>query len=131
MYPYASVVTLAAAVLFNFLAFQVGKARVKHGVPAPGADGPPEFMRRYRTHMNTVEQAIVFLPVLWLCAIWVGDVWAGLGGAAWLAGRILYARGYYEDPKKRGAGFVIALAATAAMGLAAACSMVIFLFAGY
>lgn len=118
MYPYASLVTLAAAVLFNFLAFQVGKARVKHGVPAPNPDGPPEFQRRYRTHMNTVEQAIVFLPVLWACAIWVGDVWAGLGGAVWLAGRILYARGYYEDAKKRGLGFVIAMAATAAMGVA-------------
>lgn len=125
MYTFASLVTLAAAILFNTLAFQVGKARVKHGVPAPAVDGPPEFQRRYRTHMNTIEQAIVFLPVLWLCAIWVGDVWAGLGGAVWLAGRILYARGYYDDPKKRGAGFVIALAATAAMGMATAIAIVL------
>jgi glutathione S-transferase len=125
MYPFASLVTLAAAVLFNFLAFQVGKARAKHGVPAPASDGPPEFMRRYRTHMNTVEQAIVFLPALWMCAIWVGDEWAGLGGAIWLAGRVLYVRGYYEDAKKRAAGFVISLAASAAMGVASFVAIVL------
>jgi glutathione S-transferase len=120
MYPYASLATLAAAVLFNYLAFQVGKARVKYGVPAPSGDGPPEFLRRARAHMNTVEQAIVFLPALWMCAIWVGDMWAGIGGAVWLLGRVLYVRGYYEDATKRSVGFVIALAASAAMGVAAA-----------
>jgi glutathione S-transferase len=129
MYPYASLVTIAAAVMLNFLAYKVGQARVKHGVTLPSDDGPPEFRRRYRAHMNTVEQAVVGLPAIWMCAIWVGDAWAGLGGAVWLLGRALYTRGYYEDPKKRGAGFLIALAATAAMGVAATVSTLLFLLA--
>jgi uncharacterized membrane protein YecN with MAPEG domain len=123
MYPYASLATIAAAVLLNFLAYQVGRARVIYGAPLPGSDGPPEFLRRYRAHMNTVEQAVVGLSAIWMCAIWVGDFWGGLGGAVWVLGRILYARGYYEDPKKRMPGFLISLAASAAMGLAACVSI--------
>jgi uncharacterized membrane protein YecN with MAPEG domain len=120
MYPYASLATIAAAVLLNVLAYQVGRARFIYGAPLPGSDGPPEFQRRYRAHMNMVEQAAVGLPAIWMCAIWVGDLWGGLGGAVWVLGRILYARGYYVDSKNRMPGFFISLAASAAMGLAAA-----------
>ncbi len=119
MYPYASLATTAALTLYTVLCFKVGSARGKYAVPAPTTDGPPEFLRYLRVQMNTLEQIVVALPAIWLCAIWVGDPWAGIGGAVWIAGRALYARGYYADPKKRGAGFMIAMFASTAMLLAA------------
>ncbi|MBL0929967.1 MAG: MAPEG family protein [Alphaproteobacteria bacterium] len=119
MYVYASLATIAALTLYTVLCFKVGSARGKYAVPAPATDGPPEFLRYLRVQMNTLEQIVVALPAIWLCAIWVGDPWAGIGGAVWIAGRALYARGYYADPKKRGAGFMIAMFASTAMLLAA------------
>lgn len=120
MYPYASLATIACLAVYTVLAFNVGGARVKYKVPAPATDGPPEFLVRLRVQMNTLEQLALALPAIWLCAIWVGDLWAGLGGAIWALGRVLYARGYYADPKKRGPGFGIAFFAAIGMLVAAA-----------
>jgi glutathione S-transferase len=119
MYPYASLATIAALVLYTVLSFKVGVARGKYAVPAPTTDGPPEFQRYLRVQMNTLEQIALALPAIWLCAIWVGDTWAGIGGAIWIAGRALYARAYYADPKTRGPGFMIGMAASTAMLIAA------------
>ncbi len=65
-----------------------------------------------RVQVNTVEQIIVFLPALWMCAVLLGDRWAALGGAIWVLGRIIYALAYYRDPAKRSVGFMITLLAT-------------------
>ena len=119
MYPYASLATIACVAVYTVVAFNVGGARVKYKVPAPSTDGPPEFLVRLRVQMNTLEQLALALPAIWLCAVWVGDSWAGLGGAVWALGRVMYARGYYTDPKKRSAGFMIAFIAAMAMLVAA------------
>jgi glutathione S-transferase len=52
---------------------------------------------------------------LWLCAMFLGDQWAAAGGLLWCVGRVLYALGYYKDPAKREAGFVIGMLACAAL----------------
>ena len=38
----------------------------------------------------------IFLPSLWLFAIYISDIGAALLGRAWIAGRILYLIGYSE-----------------------------------
>ena len=68
--------------------------------------------------MNTLEQLAMVLPVLWLCAVWAGDTYAAAGGAVWAAARVIYGVAYRQDPKKRGAGFIIGLTATLLMALA-------------
>jgi glutathione S-transferase len=35
-----------------------------------------------------------------------------MGGIIWLVGRMLYALGYYNEPKKRALGFVVSMMAT-------------------
>ncbi len=103
--------TLAVLLLF-WLTFNVGRARARFKIDAPATDGPPAFLSVLRVHANTVEQLVLFLPALWLCAVFYSDRFAALCAVAWLAGRILYAVGYYRDPAKRGPGFGIALLAT-------------------
>jgi glutathione S-transferase len=115
--------TLATLLLCLWTMYRVGKARGQYGVKAPAVDGPPEFSRVLRVQVNTVEQMLLFLPALWLCALFLGDYWAAAGGAIWIVGRILYALGYYSEAKKRSAGFGIALFALTALMLGTAAGL--------
>ena len=84
-------------------------------VMAPSMDGPPAFQSAQRVQVNTLEQLPLALAPLWLCAVYLGDAWGAAGGLLWCVGRVLYALGYYRDPTKREAGFVIGLLACAAL----------------
>lgn len=106
-FPFTSLATLLAAAVYFALTVIVGRARLRYKVAAPAVAGPPDFERRLRVQMNTVEQIVVFLPVLWLCAVWVGDIPAAAGGLVWSVGRVLYAKGYYAAPEKRTIGFAL------------------------
>ena len=65
--------------------------------------------------MNTLEWMPIFLPSLWLFAIYISDAGAALLGLVWIAGRVLYLVGYSQAAAKRGPGF--AVQATAAIML--------------
>ncbi len=110
-----ALVTIAAIFYTFVLSARVGALRVKTGVAAPATSGDPIFERAFRVHMNTVEQLVMFLPVLWLSVQVIGDAWTGLIGVVWLAGRIFYASGYMKNPTKRGPGMLITLSATLAL----------------
>ncbi|PRC93741.1 MAPEG family protein [Solimicrobium silvestre] len=107
--------TLASVLMYIWVFAKVGKARGVHKVPAPLTDGPVEFLIALRVQANTVEQLIIFLPLLWLCCIFMSDQIAAILGAIWVVGRILYALGYYQAPDKRSLGFLIS--SVAAIGL--------------
>src|ERR1035438_8092300 len=92
----------------------VAKARAKFGVKAPAIIGNPDFERVFRVQMNTLEWMPIFLPALWLFAIYISDPIAAALGVVWIAGRVLYLTGYSQAADKRGRGFGIqALAAIA------------------
>ncbi|MDQ6646566.1 MAG: MAPEG family protein, partial [Pseudomonadota bacterium] len=86
----------------------------------------PAFDRAYRVQMNTLEQTVMFLPLLWLAANYGFTGWAGIAGLVWLVGRLWYAVAYFRDPAKRGPGFglstlgSLALLIMAVIGLARA-----------
>ena len=100
-------VTLAAILMYAWVLYNVGKARGKFGIHAPACDGPVEFLSVMRVQANTVEQMVAFFPVLWTCAVFYNDVFAAVCGAVWVIARIMYALGYYQDPKKRSNGFLL------------------------
>lgn len=106
MEPIAVVTVLAVFQVFSF-AFLVGKQRVKHGVKAPAITGDAEFERAFRVHQNTVEQMVIFIPVLWLFGYYVHAlIGAGLG-LVFVISRIIYRKSYLNDPTSRTAGFGI------------------------
>jgi len=107
--PYTAFITLLDIGLYFVLTYNVGRARGKHKVVAPSTDGPEVFQRVMRVHVNTVEQLLMHLPLLWLAACAMDDVFAASFGAVWLLSRILYARGYYRKAKSRMKGFVIGI----------------------
>lgn len=107
--PYTAFVTLLDMALYSIITFNVSRARGKYKVSAPNVDGPDIFQRIFRTQMNTVEQLVIHLPLLWIAAFSMDDVFAASFGAIWLFGRILYARGYYRKAKSRAKGFIISM----------------------
>jgi glutathione S-transferase len=112
MFPWVSLVTIAALILFFVVTINVGRARVKYGVKPPEMSGEPAFERVLRVQQNTLEQLVLFLPALWIFAGFVQPNTAAIIGAVWVIGRILYAWGYYQAAEKRGPGFGISSLAT-------------------
>jgi glutathione S-transferase len=105
-------VTALVLLMYLVLGAMVSRARGMFGIPAPTSTGDPRFERIYRVHQNTAEQLILFLPSLWMFAVYVSDLWAGLIGLVFLVGRALYATAYYADAGKRTLGFMISIAAS-------------------
>jgi glutathione S-transferase len=114
-----ALVTLLALILYFWLGFRVGQARVKFGVKAPATTGHPDFERTFRIQMNTLEWMPIFLPAIWLAAIYVSDIGAALVGVVWIVGRVLYMRGYAEAAEKRETGFFVQAIAGGLLWLAA------------
>lgn len=119
-YPFTTLALVAALFIYFGLAVNVGRARAKWGVPAPQASGHPEFDKRYRVQMNTLEQLALFVPGVILCAPVQGDLFTAVLAGIWCVGRIVFALAYYNDPAKRGPGFAMTLIPSLMMIIAGA-----------
>jgi glutathione S-transferase len=119
MYNLTALVTCLAIAVYFFSSILVSRARVKFGVKLPAISGNPDFERVFRAQMNTLEWLPIFLPSLWLFAIYIGDAIAAALGAVWVIGRILYVLGYAKAVEKRGPGFAIQATATIVLWLGA------------
>lgn len=112
-YPVAVVTLLCSLMIFG-MSLTVAMTHKKTGILAPAMTGDPLLERTIRAHSNTLEWLPVFLPSMWLFAIYWSPAWAAALGALWLVGRIAYFVGYRAAPLKRYPGFFIqALAAFA------------------
>ena len=107
MLHYTAIVTLLAVAFYFFISTRVAAARARFNVKLPATTGDPGFERVYRVQMNTLEWMPIFLPLLWLSAIYFSDIASALVGVLWLVGRILYFRGYSVAVEKRLPGFLI------------------------
>jgi glutathione S-transferase len=114
-----AIVTLAALFFYAVMIANVGRARDRYGIKAPSVVGHPDFERVHRVQQNTLEQLALFLPALWLCAIFLSPVAASAVGVLWILGRIVYAIGYTRAASKRGLGFLITFLAFSALWLGA------------
>jgi glutathione S-transferase len=117
LYPYATLVTILALLVYFWMSTQVARARSKSGIRAPVMIGDPLLERANRAHLNTLEWMPLFLVPLWLFAFYWGDVAAAAVGLVWIIGRIVYQRAYVADPSKRGTGFLIQFLAVVALML--------------
>ena len=107
MYHFTALVSLLAILFYFFTSARVARARAKYKIAPPAIAGDPDFERVFRVHMNTLEWLPIFLPSLWLFAIYISDVWAAVCGLVWIAGRVVYMIGYEQAAPKRSPGFLI------------------------
>ena len=119
MFHFTALVTCLAILFYFLTGMQVAKARASFGIKAPAISGNPDFERVFRVQMNTLEWLPIFLPALWLFAIYIGDAIAAALGLVWIAGRILYMSGYSKAAQKRGPGFAIQAGAAILLWLGA------------
>src|ERR1700687_2666528 len=119
MFHFTALVTCLAILFYFFTGIQVSKARVAFGIKVPATSGNPDFERVFRVQMNTLEWMPIFLPSLWLFAIYISDPFAAGLGVVWVAGRVLYMTGYSQAAAKRGRGFGIQAGAAILLWLGA------------
>lgn len=100
-----ALVTVLSLLLLLWKIVRVGGARAKFGIEAPAVTGHPEFERHFRVQMNMIEGLVIFLPSLWLFAIYWNDLIAAALGAVFLIGRVVYMLAYVKEPKSRSIGF--------------------------
>ncbi|MHB8528319.1 MAG: MAPEG family protein [Caulobacteraceae bacterium] len=100
-----AIVSLLALTLYFVMGLRVGRARGAFKIVAPAVTGHPDFERRYRVQMNTLEWLPLFLVSLWLFALAWNDRVAAAIGVVWIVGRILYMVSYSKDAATRGPGF--------------------------
>ena len=103
-----AVITLLCVHLQLWTAYLVAKARGRYGIQAPATSGHPEFERAFRVQMNTLEASLMFLPALWVAALFGTPAVVAVAGAVWLVGRVLYGVGYLRAAARRSGGFVVA-----------------------
>ncbi len=107
--PFTGFVTLLDMLIYMIFMVNVSRARTEYNVKAPHTEGPEPFLRVLRVQQNTVEQLIFHLPILWIAAFAMDDVFAASLGAIWCFSRGVYARGYYQKAKRRAKGFIIGM----------------------
>jgi len=106
-----ALITLATLALLFGCAWYVGVARGRYKINAPATTGPEGFERAFRVQMNTLENVVLFLPAMWLTAIYFSPRIAAVIGAVWVVARLWYAVAYARNPKARGTPFVVAFIA--------------------
>src|SRR5437879_12823820 len=119
MYHFTALVTCLAILVYFYSSILVSRARGKFGVKLPAISGNADFERVFRAQMNTLEWMPIFLPSLWLFAIYIGDIFAAGLGVVWIVGRILYWNGYRQAANKRSMGFAVQALACFALCLGA------------
>jgi glutathione S-transferase len=116
---YVALVTLLTAMVYFWMATEVARTRTKVGILPPAMVGDPKLERTIRAHSNTLEWLPIFLPALWLFAVYWNSTVAAALGLLWVIGRVVYFLGYVRAPLKRYPGFFIQALATAALVLGA------------
>jgi glutathione S-transferase len=119
MYLLTALISCLAVAVYFASSILVSRARTAYGIKAPAITGNPDFERVFRAQMNTLEWMPIFLPALWLFAIYVSDALAAVIGLVWIVGRILYIVSYSMAANKRGPGFGIQAFAAIALWLGA------------
>jgi glutathione S-transferase len=117
-------VTLLAILIAIGTAILVARTRRTTGIQPPVMTGDPRLDRALRVQGNTVEGFIVFLPALWLAALYFQGWVPPVIGLAWCLGRIAYAVGYMSDASRRHIGFAICMFAVLILVVLAAIGIV-------
>lgn len=113
-----ALVTLLILIQYLYFTIRAGVARGKK-IVAPAMSGSEVFERHLRVQLNTLEQMMITLPAMWLCAHFYRTDAAAIFGTAFIIGRFIYSASYLKDPAKRAPGFIISFLSNVLLILAA------------
>eukprot|EP01027_Heterolobosea_sp_BB2_P005992 GEZU01009114.1.p1 GENE.GEZU01009114.1~~GEZU01009114.1.p1 ORF type:complete len:135 (+),score=25.41 GEZU01009114.1:122-526(+) len=109
--PLTGIIMSASIVQLEAMGILVSRARKKYNIQPPATTGDPHFEKIYRAHANTMEHTVIFIPSLLAFGSFVDDRVGAALGITWLIGRLLYAKGYMQEPEKRALGYKVAFGA--------------------
>ena len=102
-------VTLLAILVTIGTAILVARVRRSTGIQPPAMSGDPRLERALRVQGNTTEGFIVFLPALWLAALYFQGWVPPIIGLVWCLRLFFYAAGYVADAERRHLGFAVCM----------------------
>ena len=116
-YALPALTTLVALLFYFVTIINVARAREMYKIDGPTIIGNLDFERVMRVQANTVEQLVMYLPALWIFAVFGSPAWASVIGSVWIVGRLIYAIGYYKAAEKRAIGMGITALSTVVLWL--------------
>jgi uncharacterized membrane protein YecN with MAPEG domain len=116
-------VTLLAVLISMAFLIGVGRARGATRIDAPAMTGHPDLERALRIQGNTVEQIVMFLPSLWLAALYFQGWAPPIIGLIWCLGRVIYCF-VYGTYKQRFPGFALTVFPTLILVVLAAIGLI-------
>jgi glutathione S-transferase len=122
---YVALVIVLAIIQYFFFVAMVGKARGKYSINAPATTGDKNFERVFRVQQNTLEQLIIFIPSLYLFALYVHALAAAGIGLFFLMGRAIYYKSYINDPSTRTVGMALGVFSYAILTIGALIGIVL------
>jgi glutathione S-transferase len=92
----SAAVAVLAVLFISYSFVNVGVARGRTKIDAPAVTGHPTLERAYRVQLNTVEQAIMFFPLLWMATRYFHSLaWLPAAfGLVWVIGRFADLQGF-------------------------------------
>jgi glutathione S-transferase len=100
-----SLIIVLSSALALILSLNVSRARHKYGIKTPATTGNVNFERASRSHLNYIENLIVFLPLFLVSIINSGADYLSMNfaptvfviGIVWLTSRIVSALNYIKN----------------------------------
>lgn len=120
----ALIITLALA-QYVFFTVRVGTSRGKYGIEAPKTVGDETWERLFRVQQNTLEQLIIFIPLMVVFSMFVSAKWVLVPGIVFIVGRQLYSYEYIKNPGSRVPGMALSLFANAVLLIGALVGLVL------
>jgi uncharacterized membrane protein YecN with MAPEG domain len=118
-------VLVLAVIEVMILGFLVARAREQYGVRAPATSGHPAWDRLNRTHQNSLEQLVLFIPLFLAYCFNTGLHTGIVLGLVYLVARIVYAVGYVRDSERRAAGAFLTFAVQVWLAVGAVIGLVV------
>jgi glutathione S-transferase len=112
---YPTLAVAASLLVYQYQGALVGLARKKFNVVPPKTSGNEDFERVFRSHQNTLESLVVFVPSVYGFSYYVHPVAAGAIGGVYALGRLLYGLGYSRQSDKRSLGYLISFLASSVL----------------
>lgn len=84
--------------MLQIFSIAVSSARYKFGVKAPATTGNIEFEKISRTHLNHLENMVMFIPLVWIAGMEYGNnPYYILICSAWVIGRLIFSYAYINN----------------------------------
>ena len=106
-----AVATVLAVLISVGTGILVARVRRRVNIWPPVMTGAPDLERAVRVQGNTLEQFVIFVPSLWLAALYFPGWYAPALGLVWCLGRVIYVW-LYMNGKNRIVGFSLTVYST-------------------